>query len=82
MLGGIGFTVSMFIADLSYYPLGEIGKIYLNNAKIGILAGSVASSLISIILLNHTLPRVSSPSISSDTPEKENKKQVSSPAAN
>ena len=82
MLGGIGFTVSMFIADLSYYPLGEIGKIYLNNAKIGILAGSVASSLISIILLNHTLPRVSSPSISSDTPEKENKKHVSSPAAN
>lgn len=56
MLGGIGFTVSMFIADLSYYPLGEIGKVYLNNAKIGILGGSVISSLISIILLNKTLP--------------------------
>lgn len=56
MLGGIGFTVSMFIADLSYYPLGEIGKIYLNNAKIGILGGSVISSLISIILLHKTLP--------------------------
>lgn len=57
MLGGIGFTVSMFIADLSYYSLGDIGMTYLNEAKLGILGGSIAASLVGILLLHRNLPK-------------------------
>lgn len=57
MLGGIGFTVSMFIADLSYYSLGDIGMTYLNEAKLGILGGSIIASLTGIILLHRNLPK-------------------------
>lgn len=56
MLGGIGFTVSMFIADLSYSDLGASGMQLLNDAKLGILCGSLASGLISYYLLKHNLP--------------------------
>lgn len=57
MLGGIGFTVSMFIADLSYYSLGDIGMTYLNEAKLGILGGSIIAGLTGIILLHRNLPK-------------------------
>ena len=53
---GIGFTVSMFIADLSYMNAGEIGLSYLSEAKLGVLVGSVLSALIGMFLLNKTLP--------------------------
>jgi NhaA family Na+:H+ antiporter len=45
-LGGIGFTVSLFIAELAFE-----GTALLAEAKIGILAGSVASSLAGAALL-------------------------------
>jgi NhaA family Na+:H+ antiporter len=54
---GIGFTVSMFIADLSYSGLGEAGVALLNEAKLGVLSGSVISALLGCILLNKTLPK-------------------------
>ena len=57
MLGGIGFTVSMFIAELSYQPLGAEGLAYLNDAKLGILCGSVLSGLAGYIMLHLFLPR-------------------------
>ena len=53
---GIGFTVSMFIADLSYAGLGEVGADLLNQAKLGVLIGSVISALLGIFLLGKTLP--------------------------
>lgn len=56
MLGGIGFTVSVFIADLSYSGLGATGVQLLNDAKLGILCGSLASGLISFFLLRRNLP--------------------------
>ena len=56
MLCGIGFTVSMFIADLSYSPLGEAGKALLDKAKLGILCGTVISALLGCILLKYNLP--------------------------
>lgn len=56
MICGIGFTVSMFIADLSYMNAGEIGLSYLSEAKLGVLVGSVLSALIGMFLLNKTLP--------------------------
>lgn len=56
MVCGIGFTVSMFIADLSYAGLGESGALLLDQAKLGVLCGSVISAVIGCILLHKTLP--------------------------
>ena len=53
---GIGFTVSMFIADLSYAGLGAEGAALLSQAKLGVLCGSVVSAVLGCILLNKTLP--------------------------
>ena len=52
MLCGIGFTVSMFIAALSYSE-----GVMLNQAKLGIILGSVISAILGCILLNRTLPK-------------------------
>ena len=53
MLCGIGFTVSMFIASLSYAE----GDPMLNQAKLGIILGSVISAVFGCVLLNKTLPK-------------------------
>ncbi len=55
MLCGIGFTVSMFIADLSYSPVSRIDL--LNDAKLGILVGTVVSAIVGCILLHFFLPQ-------------------------
>lgn len=55
MLCGIGLTVSIFIADLSYASLAE-GAQYLNQAKLGILCGSIISAIIGCIMLYRYLP--------------------------
>ena len=55
MLCGIGFTVSMFMAELSYGPVGRVDL--LNNAKLGILCGTVASAMIGSVMLNYSLPK-------------------------
>lgn len=58
MLCGIGFTVSMFIAALSYPAhLGHEAAEMLNEAKLGILCGTIASALVGCLMLNHTLPK-------------------------
>lgn len=54
---GIGFTVSMFIADLSYLGVGEAGSMLLNQAKLGVLSGSLIAAVAGCLLLNHTLPK-------------------------
>ena len=54
---GIGFTVSMFIADLSYAGLGAEGAMELGQAKLGVLLGSVISALLGSFLLNKALPK-------------------------
>jgi NhaA family Na+:H+ antiporter len=53
---GIGFTVSMFIADLSYSGLAGAGDALLDQAKLGVLVGSVISAVLGVILLSRTLP--------------------------
>ena len=53
---GIGFTVSMFIADLSYSGIGAEGLALLSQAKLGVLCGSVVSAVAGCYLLNKTLP--------------------------
>lgn len=57
MLCGIGFTVSMFIADLAYSPLGTDGRQMLDMAKLGILCGTIISALVGALLLGRTLPK-------------------------
>ncbi|MEG2666742.1 MAG: Na+/H+ antiporter NhaA, partial [Bacteroidales bacterium] len=46
ILGGIGFTVSLFFANLSYGSLQDGGIELLNQAKIGVFAGSLLSGLL------------------------------------
>lgn len=54
-LGGIGFTVSLFIANLSFGDMfGE--ELLLNQAKMGILLGSLLSGILGYTLLNLFLP--------------------------
>lgn len=55
---GIGFTVSMFIADLSYAGLGAEGTALLSQAKLGVLLGSVISAVVGCVLLHKTLPKL------------------------
>lgn len=57
MLGGIGFTVSLFIANLSFGGMGAHGAELLDHAKLGIVLGSVVSGVIGFLWLHHTLPR-------------------------
>lgn len=53
LLGGIGFTVSLFIANLSFGEYPEL----LNQAKLGVLLGTVISGIIGFLVLRHVLPR-------------------------
>ena len=57
MLGGIGFTVSLFIANLSFGSMGAEGVELLNDSKIGIITGSILSGLLGYIFLSFCLPK-------------------------
>jgi NhaA family Na+:H+ antiporter len=50
-LGGIGFTMSLFIAGLALAPE------YLDAGKVGILTGSLASAILGSVVLTLGLPR-------------------------
>jgi NhaA family Na+:H+ antiporter len=50
-LAGIGFTMSLFIASLA------LDGGHLNEAKLGILAGSTVSAVLGFVLLLRFLPR-------------------------
>lgn len=53
---GIGFTVSMFIADLSYAGIAG-SEALLGEAKLGVLCGSVIAAVLGCICLNRFLPK-------------------------
>lgn len=55
MLCGIGFTVSMFMAALSFPDDAHVD--FLNDAKLGILCGTVASAAVGVFMLNRFLPK-------------------------
>ena len=57
MLGGIGFTVSIFIATLSFGGASAHMHDLLNHAKLGIVIGSVLSGVLGYIWLHYTLPK-------------------------
>lgn len=54
LLGGIGFTVSLFIANLSF---GADYPVLLNQAKFGVLSGSILSGLLGYIVLRVVLAK-------------------------
>ncbi len=56
LLGGIGFTVSLFIANLSFGSGSEMADMLLNRAKLGIVVGSLLAGIGGYLLLNRTLP--------------------------
>ena len=57
MICGIGFTVSMFISELSYAGIDASYGYLLNQAKLGVLCGSLISAVLGCIMLHKTLPR-------------------------
>lgn len=54
LLGGIGFTVSLFIANLSF---GDTHPVLLNQAKLGVLGGSIVAGVVGFFILYRVLPR-------------------------
>ena len=55
LLAGIGFTVSLFIAELSF---GDRTSAILDQAKIGVLAGSLVAGAAGAIFLYVVSPRI------------------------
>ena len=53
LLGGVGFTVSLFIANLSF----EASPVLLSQAKLGVLSGTVIAGMLGYIVLHFTLPK-------------------------
>lgn len=54
LLGGIGFTVSLFISNLSFG--GGADAVLLNQAKLGVVTGSVVSGVLGFMILSKVLP--------------------------
>ena len=52
LLGGMGFTMSLFIANLAFTD-----PVFLNPAKIGILTGSLIAGVLGYLVLNLTLDK-------------------------
>lgn len=57
ILGGIGFTVSLFIANLSFGDGDASQLALLNDAKLGIVAGSLIAGILGYVLLSRFLPQ-------------------------
>lgn len=60
MLGGIGFTVSLFIATISFGN-DPSKALLLNEAKLGIVCGSLLAGIIGFVWLHKTLPNCEAP---------------------
>lgn len=54
LLGGIGFTVSLFIANLSF---GTNHPMLLNQAKFGVLSGTILAGVLGYLVLHFVLPK-------------------------
>lgn len=52
VLGGVGFTMSLFITGLAFTDASAVA-----NAKIGILAGSIVAALVGLAVLHRVLPK-------------------------
>jgi NhaA family Na+:H+ antiporter len=54
ILCGIGFTMSLFIGELAFPGNGEVSRLLRDEAKIGILLGSVISAVLGFAVLRLT----------------------------
>lgn len=66
MLGGIGFTVSLFIATLSFDASIPHQADLLAHAKLGIVCGSLLSGVIAFLWLHMALPKGIAPDAAED----------------
>ena len=66
MLGGIGFTVSLFIATLTFDAAVPAQSYLLDHAKLGIVVGSLIAGLAAFVWLHFTLPRGIAPDAAED----------------
>lgn len=61
LLGGIGFTVSIFIATLSFSASDPAQLALLDHAKLGIVVGSLLAGFGAFVWLHFTLPEGTAP---------------------
>ena len=54
VLCGIGFTMSLFIGELAFPGAGEAARTLRDEAKVGILGGSIVSALLGYAILRMT----------------------------
>lgn len=76
MLGGIGFTVSLFIANLSFSGLSPHMAYLLDHAKLGIVVGSLLSGVLGYLLLHHFLPKKGEIGLENEKNEETEKKRA------
>ncbi len=57
MLGGIGFTMSLFISNLAYENIGILRGLAENQAKLGILMGSLIAAILGYVYLKFILQK-------------------------
>lgn len=55
LLGGIGFTMSLFIGSLAF---GQYDPHYLERVRVGVIAGSLLSGIIGYTVLRFRYPRI------------------------
>lgn len=65
-LGGIGFTVSLFIATLTFDASIPAQQTLLDHAKLGIVVGSLIAGVGAYIWLHFTLPEGAAPDTSEE----------------
>lgn len=66
MLGGIGFTVSLFIATLSFGSGDAHAQSLLDHAKLGIVVGSLIAGTLGFLWLHRVLPKQAADADASD----------------
>ena len=54
LLGGIGFTISLFVTELAFE-----NETLANDARIGVLLASIFSGIVGYLVLRATLPAAS-----------------------
>lgn len=58
ILGGVGFTMSLFITNLAF-----TNQAFIDSAKIGIMTGSLLAGVLGFIALRLTLPKAAAPEV-------------------
>jgi len=56
ILSGVGFTMSLFIGGLAFHD----NDIFMNSAKMGIIAGSIVSGIVGYIILRLSITKTTS----------------------